>query len=134
MNALQPFFPSRYALFWIEAIYAIPFLGEMQGVSSRYPPSPTPRMREPLRFCQITLAPPQRFFRLLCCGDVHHRSNKVDAARYIVQGMSHNVDIFDGAIRHQQAMFKIKIPPVPRRALDDLFPEDRVFRMNSLEH
>src|SRR5207253_9902698 len=29
MNAGQPFFPSRQALFWIEAIYAIPFLREM---------------------------------------------------------------------------------------------------------
>src|SRR5713101_7992088 len=31
MNALQPFFPSRRAFFWIEAIYAIPFLGKVQG-------------------------------------------------------------------------------------------------------
>src|SRR6266566_5397595 len=52
MNALQPFFPSRHALFWIEAIYAIPFLGQMQGVSSRHPPGPTPGMREPLCFRQ----------------------------------------------------------------------------------
>src|SRR5258708_805523 len=59
MNALQPFFPSRYALFWIEAIYAIPFLGQMQGVSSRYPPGPTPRMRESLRFRQARLAAPE---------------------------------------------------------------------------
>src|SRR5260370_29172738 len=56
MNALQPFFPSRQALFWIEAIYTIPFLREMQGVSSRQPPAPTSHMREPLRFRQITLA------------------------------------------------------------------------------
>src|SRR5258708_27712152 len=41
---------------WIKAIYAIPLVGEMQGFSSRYPPNPTPRMREPLRFRQITLA------------------------------------------------------------------------------
>src|SRR6202046_3649593 len=50
MHALQPFFPSRQALFWIKAIYAIPFLGEIHGVSSCYPPGPTPRMAEPLRF------------------------------------------------------------------------------------
>src|SRR5712671_1861614 len=29
MNALQPLFPSRHAIFWIEAIYAIPLLGQM---------------------------------------------------------------------------------------------------------
>src|SRR3989441_8898098 len=83
MNTPQPLFPSRHALFWIEAIYAIPFLGQMQGVSSRHPPGPTPRMREPLCFRQITLAPPQRFFRLLYSGDVHHRSDKFDAVRFI---------------------------------------------------
>src|ERR1700694_4045359 len=56
MNALQPFFPSRRALFWIESMYAVPFLGQMQGVSSRYPPGPTPGVREPLRFRQVRLA------------------------------------------------------------------------------
>src|SRR5713226_3091193 len=134
MNALQPLFPSWNAVFWIKAIYAIPFLGQMQRLSSPYAPNPTPHMREPLRFRQITLAPPQRFFRLLCCGDVHHRSNKLDAARYIVQGMRHNVDIFDGAVRHQQSKFKIKILPILRRALDCLFHAGRVFRMSSLEN
>src|SRR6266436_7152798 len=29
MNALQPLFPTRHAIFWIEAIYAIPFLGQV---------------------------------------------------------------------------------------------------------
>src|SRR5713101_7607613 len=134
MNAPQPLFPSRHALFWIEAIYAVPFLGQMQGVSSRYPPGPTPSVREPLRFRQITLAPSQRFFRLLSCGDVHHRSNKLDAARHIVQSMSHNMDIFDRTIRHHQAIFMIKIPPILRGALDGLFHKGRVFRMNPLEN
>src|SRR6267142_2104145 len=35
MNALEPLFPSRHAIFWIKAIYAIPLLGKMQGFSSR---------------------------------------------------------------------------------------------------
>src|ERR1700733_829276 len=65
MHALQPVFPSRQALLWIKAIDAIPFLGEIQGVPPWHAPGSTPRMREPLRFCQITLAPPQRFFGLL---------------------------------------------------------------------
>src|SRR5260221_729217 len=65
MSAPQPFFPSRHALIWIEAIYPIPLLGEMQGGSTRHAPDPTPRMREPLRLRQITLAPLQLFFRPL---------------------------------------------------------------------
>src|SRR5580693_10483902 len=56
MNSLQPFFPTRHALFWIEAIDPTPFLGQMQGVSSRYPPDPTRGMREPLGFGKIRLA------------------------------------------------------------------------------
>ena len=47
--------------------------------------------------------------------------------------MSHNVDMFDGTIRHQQAIFMFKILSILRRALDGLFHEGRVFRMNPLE-
>jgi hypothetical protein len=35
--------------------------------------------------------------------------------------MSHDAEIFDGTIRRQQAMFKIKILPILRGALDGLF-------------
>src|SRR4029077_15915183 len=52
------------------AVYAIPFLGQMQGSVSGRSPGPTARLAEPLRFRQITLASPQRFFRLLALGDV----------------------------------------------------------------
>jgi len=45
MNALQSLFPARDTLGWIVAIYAIPFLGQVYGLSIRYPPTPTPRMR-----------------------------------------------------------------------------------------
>src|SRR5439155_13927361 len=62
MSALQAFVPSRHARSWIQAIYAIPFLGEMQGVSSLYPPGPTPGVREPLRLRQIRLASLQLLF------------------------------------------------------------------------
>src|SRR6266436_1976607 len=106
----------------------------MYGVSSRYPPGPTPRTREPLRFRQITLASPQRFFRPLVLGRIHHRSDILEFARLISLSMSHNVDMFDGTIRHQQAMFKIKILPILRRSPDGLSHEGCVFRMNSLEY
>src|SRR6266576_3888848 len=78
MNALEPLFPRRHALFWIKAVYAIPLLGKMHGFSSRHLPNPAPRMREPLRFRQITLASPQRLFRQLVPCGVHHCSNKLE--------------------------------------------------------
>src|SRR4029077_956440 len=62
MSALPTFFKSRRAIFWIEAINAVPFLGQMQGVSSRYSPGPTPRVREPLRLRQVRLASLQLLF------------------------------------------------------------------------
>src|SRR5580704_11315002 len=56
MNALEPLFPTWHALFWMEAIDPIPFLGQMQGVSSGNLPDPTCGMREPLGFRKIGLA------------------------------------------------------------------------------
>src|SRR5207253_7059874 len=100
--------------------------GEMQGVSSRYLTCPTPRMCEPLRFRQVTLAPAQRFFRKLTVANVHYCSNKLEFARFISFSASHNVDMFHRAIRHQQAMLKIKILPFLGRALDDLFLEGHI--------
>src|SRR6202795_1517091 len=47
--------------------------------------------------------------------------------------MRHNMDIFDRTIRHYQAIFMFKILPILRRALDCLFHEGGVFRMNPLE-
>src|SRR2546426_11578435 len=70
MNALEPLFPSRHAVFWIKTIYAIPLLGKMCGFPARHSPNPTPRMREPLRFRQITLTLPQLRFCVLPFRDI----------------------------------------------------------------
>ena len=37
----------------------------------------------PVAMCEIRLRLAQSLFGLLCYGDVHHRSNKLDAARFI---------------------------------------------------
>ncbi len=73
-------------------------------------------------------------FRLLGHRDVHHRSNKLDAAGLIVEDVSYDVDIFDGAIRHHQAIFMLKILPALRRPLNGLFHQGGVFRVHTLEH
>ena len=47
-------------------------------------------MCEPLRFCQITLAPPQRCFRLLALGDVDHGAHKFnEIAGWTDNGMTY---------------------------------------------
>jgi hypothetical protein len=43
------------------------------------------------------------------------------------------MDMLDGTIRHQQAIFMVKILPILRRAFDCLLHERRVFWMNPLE-
>src|SRR5258706_9881182 len=90
-------------------------------------------MRKPLPFRQVTLAPAQRLFRPLALGGIHHRPDKLESARLVSLGTSHNMDMFDGTIRHQQPMLKIKILPILRRAFDRLFHLSRVFGMNALE-
>src|ERR1700692_3373065 len=62
MSALPTFFKSRRAIFWIEAINPVPFLGHMHGVSPRFPPGPTPCVREPLCLRQVRLASLQLLF------------------------------------------------------------------------
>src|ERR1700692_269090 len=69
MNALQSFFPARDALGWIVALYPIPFLGQVQAVSSRHPPPPTPGVREPLRFRQVRPLTPQLLSQMLHSGN-----------------------------------------------------------------
>ncbi len=44
------------------------------------------------------------------------------------------MDILDGAIRHQQAVLKIKVLSILRRPIDGLLHESFVFRMNPLEN
>src|ERR1700723_2076257 len=70
MDALEPQPPSRRALFRLEAIDAIPLVGEMQGVSSRHLPDPATGMREPLGFSQIRLALPLFLFSTLAFGNL----------------------------------------------------------------
>ena len=48
--------------------------------------------------------------------------------------MSHHMDVFEGAIRHQQSMFNIKIVPLLRRALEGLLHAGHVIRVGSCEY
>ncbi len=73
-------------------------------------------------------------FRLLGHRDVHHSSDKLQSAQFIPASMSHDMDVFHGTIWHQQPMFKIEVLPVLRRALNGLFHQGGVFRMDTLEH
>ncbi len=51
----------------------------------------------------------------------------------ISHGLCQNPDIFDGTIRHQEAMFEIHVRLVAECAIEGLLHEGAVVRMNSLE-
>ena len=141
MNALQPFFPSRHALSWIEAIYAIPFLGQIQGVFSLNLPDPAPCMGEPLRFGQIRLAPSQTLLCPLPLGYIDqgtHEFNNV--AGWTENRMRHYLNVSDLAARTDDSaiqfvarfsadcrLYDIDVPVSIQRmnVLDPLFPGGR---------
>ena len=63
---------------------------------------------------------------------IHHRAGELEATRFITPGTSHDVDVPDGAIRHQQSMLEIDV--LPRlRPVDRLLHPGSVFRVNPLE-
>ena len=104
MNPLLPLFPRKHALFRIEAVNAIPLFGYMQCASFRYVPDPTSGMCELLRFCQITLAAPQRFFRLLCGRDVHHTAHELNGlAGRFDERVTNSVHVSRGPFRQNDS-------------------------------
>src|SRR3984957_1807306 len=133
VNVLKKCFDSRQLVPRIKTQQAVAFLGPVPELSRSRSSSPTACVAEPLRFREIVLAQAQRPFRPLALGDVRHRSRELDASRFINQGASHSMDIFDRTIRHQQAIFMVKIFPIVRRALEGLLHEGRVFRVNPLQ-
>src|ERR1700694_743470 len=113
MDALRKCFESRLSTVRVKTQHAITFLGpvpdfagggQICGAGSHRTRCPTTCVAEPLRPGHVILAPAQRLFRPLALGGVHHRSNKLELARPISLSMSHNVDMLDGTIWHQQAM------------------------------
>src|SRR5258708_36608929 len=82
----------RNAILWIDAIYAKPILGQMQGVSSRYAPDPAPRMAKPLLLRQVGLARAQFFLRPFSLGDVNHGTHELNQiAGWAENGTPHPV-------------------------------------------
>jgi hypothetical protein len=86
------------------------------------------------RLAQLLLEPLAFGLLPLLLGDVPHCSNEVDVARFVSQGMGHDVEMFDPAIQHSQSILMSKIPPLVRCALDDLPDGSNIFRVNPLEH
>src|SRR5262245_44633582 len=82
---------------------------------------------------QLSLRLPQGLFGVRALSDVHHRSDKLDAARFISYGMRHHVDIFDETIRHPQATGLFKSFALLRRAFASLLHQGRVVRMHPVE-
>src|ERR1700758_3296080 len=70
VDSFQERFARRWSFLRIESTNSEHFVGPVKRLPHRRVIGPTARLAEPLCFRQITLAPPQRFFRLLALGDV----------------------------------------------------------------
>src|SRR6201982_2847994 len=70
VDSFQERFARRWTFLRIESTNSEHFVGPVKRLLRRRVIGPTARLAEPLCFRQITLAPPQRFFRLLALGDV----------------------------------------------------------------
>jgi hypothetical protein len=80
MNALKESLDTREATVRVKTQHAVALFGPVRDVARLWLPGPTSGATKPLGLRQVCLAPPQSFFRLLGCGDVHHGSNKLDHA------------------------------------------------------
>ena len=76
MKALKEFFESRRPGVGIETKHAISFVRPVPDFTRSRRPRPTPRVAEPLCFCEIRFAlPPGRFRELTFDGDAREMSN-----------------------------------------------------------
>src|SRR5690242_13200945 len=55
MNALYSLIPTRDSVLWIESPDAVPFIGQIDCISSFEPPDPSPYVCDSLRFRQVGL-------------------------------------------------------------------------------
>jgi hypothetical protein len=66
-------------------------------------------------------------------GHVHYRPDKLDRARLLSKGASHDVKMLYGAIRHEQPMFMVKTSPLMHGAIQRALYGSPVLGMNSFE-
>jgi hypothetical protein len=59
-------------------------------------------------------------------------ANVPEIARVVAHGMRNCVDIFDGAVGHEKAMFEIQIYAVPSGTFEDLTNPVPVLGVNSV--
>src|SRR6185369_7848968 len=83
MNSLDEFIDSGQTIPWIKTQNAVTFLRPIPDVGVGAP-GPTARVAEFLRFCQIGLTFPQRFFSLPLVRDVRDRAHKFGAPSFIL--------------------------------------------------
>src|ERR1700746_3916505 len=110
MNALQPLFPARHALFWIEAVYATPLLRYMHRVPAGGVPRPTSDMSEPLRLRKVTLVAAQRLFRMPALRDIDHGADHLNKFSIATQNwMADAMNVSDCSIGFHDSELDIAI-------------------------
>jgi len=85
-----------------------------------------------LRLAQSLLEQLAFSLRVLALRDVHHCADILETARFIPHSMSHDIKMFDPAIRHLQSILVSKVLPILRGALHHLPEVSNVSGVNSL--
>src|SRR3984957_15122465 len=110
VNALKECLESRQPAVRVKTQHSVTFLGPVPDLSRSGSPCPTACVAEPLRFRSIPLAPPQRFFRLLCRGDVHRGPDKFyEVARLVQDRMADRVKVLDRSVRKNNAIVHLNL-------------------------
>src|ERR1700740_399431 len=88
-----------------------------------------------LRFARRDLLLFQGFFGKLLRSDIRHRTNELNSAGLLFgRRMAHNPQIFDGSIRHQQAMLKVEILSFIGNAINEFPDHASICWMSSMEY
>src|SRR5260370_31881493 len=90
-------------------------------------------MAKPLRFSQITLASPQRFFCPFALRDVNHGTHEFNQiARRAENGMAHHVDVSNLAAGMNDSVIQLELRLLAPRCLG-CFPKfGLIIRMDAL--
>ncbi|MGY2936194.1 hypothetical protein ACVWZ6_005796 [Bradyrhizobium sp. GM6.1] len=118
----------------VESEQAIEFGRSVGKLLTAHVPGPAARVAEALGFGQIGFAATQPLFGFLCRSDVSDRSDKLDVAGSMSHHACHGMEIFDGSIGHQQAIFMVEIADLTEGPIKGLADRIAIFRMNALEN
>jgi hypothetical protein len=133
MNAVPERLQRHRPLFWIEAEYVVHPSRSIRERATADIPGPTTCSAQTLGFSQIGLATSQLPFRFPYNRHIRHRPKKLDVAGSFPRGVRNGVEVFHGAIRHQQSIFMVEILAATGSLFEGPLHGGAIFSVGALE-